>query len=494
MSTLKLTNLAILAIEQEGKGTDDALNEDDEDVSMQTKLEGRRIERALCDWIKDERTIPFYCYGSGHFQIKFRCRPLFAVTKNGAIVYENGKHNYLPRGGTFGIPESVQAALPSVPTISKIAQRIRRRTTPAPRPPTSLSELVIDGPYSKTSSGEDFLLSDSGAGDPNRSLLFSTERNLKVLSSSDHCFCNGIFKTAPPLFTQLITIHAIKFDAVILLTYKQERSDDVLLPIRLKNSALVFEARHLHLTDVTDELLVSIQEVRMSKNVIVGFQNAYIGISSTPKRRYNSRKAQYNHIKECVHSAAYEALEIYEISKNQKSPYWWDQEIATKIEETRRRYLKYLNTKKNEDMITYKAAQAKVRKMIVKKKNERWEKNCNKINTYTGGRLKTMSTATVSKDIIEVDTSQLFQKILCTIHSHNDLRDGFKYELATIPMSLFEKSGFMRKTKKSALYSIFDRIPEGSTEIGAECFYVIDGGYLSHHVVWPKRETFGDSY
>ncbi|KAF2899731.1 hypothetical protein ILUMI_06457, partial [Ignelater luminosus] len=96
---------------------------------------------------------------------------------------------------------------------------VKTKTNPALRAPTSLSELVIDGPYSKTSSGEDFLLFDSGADDPNRILLFSTERNLEVLSSSDHWLCDGTFKTTPPLFTQLLTIFAIKFDAVISLVY-----------------------------------------------------------------------------------------------------------------------------------------------------------------------------------------------------------------------------------------------------------------------------------
>ncbi|KAF2885538.1 hypothetical protein ILUMI_20606 [Ignelater luminosus] len=161
-------------------------------------------------------------------RIYWKCKKYFtglcqgrAVTRNGAIVHENSKHNYLPRGGRVGaakiigeatgrIPELVQAALPSVPAILKTTQRIWKRTNPA------LSELVIDGPYLKTSSGEDFLLFDSGAGGPNQ-ILFSTERNLEVLSSSDHWFCDGIFKTAPSLFTQPMTIHAIKFDAVIPL-------------------------------------------------------------------------------------------------------------------------------------------------------------------------------------------------------------------------------------------------------------------------------------
>ncbi|KAF2892649.1 hypothetical protein ILUMI_13523 [Ignelater luminosus] len=62
---------------------------------------------------------------------------------------------------TEEIPESVREALPSVPAISKTAK------------------LVIDGPYSKISSGEDFLLFDSGADIPIESSFFQRKEILK---------------------------------------------------------------------------------------------------------------------------------------------------------------------------------------------------------------------------------------------------------------------------------------------------------------------------
>ncbi|KAF2903125.1 hypothetical protein ILUMI_03061 [Ignelater luminosus] len=165
------------------------------------------------------------------------------VPKIGAIV-----HDYLPRTGrvvaakiitivrekastinenpqqiigeaTGGIPESVQGGFVISSSNFEECQTNSEEDKSAPQASSSLSELVIDGPYSKTSSDEDFLLFDSKPGDPNRT-PFSTEKNLGILSSSDHWFCDGIFKTALPLFTQLMTIHAIKFDAVIPLPNK----------------------------------------------------------------------------------------------------------------------------------------------------------------------------------------------------------------------------------------------------------------------------------
>ncbi|KAF2882356.1 hypothetical protein ILUMI_23813 [Ignelater luminosus] len=156
-----------------------------------------------------------------------------AVTKTGAVVPENGKHNHLLRGERVGAAKPsttndnpqqiIGKAIGAIPNLLKRLrhqfQQFWKRTNPAPRAPTSFSELVFNGIYSKTSSEEDFLFFYSGAGDPNR-ILSSMKRNLEVLSSSDHWFCDSTFKTAPLLFTQLMTIYAIKFDAVIPLPNK----------------------------------------------------------------------------------------------------------------------------------------------------------------------------------------------------------------------------------------------------------------------------------
>jgi hypothetical protein len=121
---------------------------------------------------------------------------------------------------TAGIPQATAGALPSVATMKKTTQRIRRAAEAPPARPTSLAELNIQPPYTATLSNQSFLLWDSGAGDRNRILMFSTERNLELLASRDsHWMADGTFKTAPPLFTQLLTIHAIIFNTVVPLVY-----------------------------------------------------------------------------------------------------------------------------------------------------------------------------------------------------------------------------------------------------------------------------------
>nr|CAD7431559.1 unnamed protein product [Timema monikensis] len=77
---------------------------------------------------------------------------------------------------------------------------------------------------------------------------------------------------------------------------------------------------------------------------------------------------------------------------------------------------------------------------------------------------KTMSSSTSTvigvEIFIEVDTTQLFLRKLCTIHSPDDLQDCFAFELATLPMALFDSSGLVRKIKKAAFYYVFDIVPE----------------------------------
>ena len=101
---------------------------------------------------------------------------------------------------------------------------------------------------------------------------------------------------------------------------------------------------------------------------------------------FKDAEDQYEFIKACIHTAAEEALGVCEENKVESKPYWWDQEIEEEINAKRRRYHSFLSSKSDEDKVAYKHAQARVRRLIVKKKNEAWEKNCSRINTYLGGR------------------------------------------------------------------------------------------------------------
>ena len=107
--------------------------------------------------------------------------------------------------------------------------------------------------------------------------------------------------------------------------------------------------------------------------------------------RDGDTEQQYQFLKDCIHSAAMEALGVADDRKVSEKPYWWDEEIEKEIQEKRKKYHQFLSSKKTEDKEAYKKAQTQVRRLITKKKNESWERSCNKIDTYIGGRKSTES-------------------------------------------------------------------------------------------------------
>ncbi|XP_022172326.1 uncharacterized protein LOC111035118, partial [Myzus persicae] len=98
-----------------------------------------------------------------------------------------------------------------------------------------------------------------GSDDVNRILLFSTEENLKILSDQYHWFIDGTFKSSPQLFTQLLTIHAIKYDTVLPLVF-------ALVPNKTRGSY----------TKIINELLNLEKNLRPA-SVMVDFEQALLG-------------------------------------------------------------------------------------------------------------------------------------------------------------------------------------------------------------------------
>lgn len=96
------------------------------------------------------------------------------------------------------------------------------------------------------------------------------------------------------------------------------------------------------------------------------------------------------------------------------------------------------------------------------------------------------NTIKINGNDVQVDSTLLFQRIICTVHSSLELKTCFSFELASVPLSLFDEKGLMRKTNKAALYQIINTVPERD-HIFENSEYVIDGGYLLRRVIWPKK-------
>lgn len=98
------------------------------------------------------------------------------------------------------------------------SQRQNNETLP-PLPPTRAAIPVLPAEFQTTTSGQQFLLHDSGVADANRILIFGSPDAVTLLEQSADWFGDGTFKTVPDIFYQLYTIHALVSDNVFPCIY-----------------------------------------------------------------------------------------------------------------------------------------------------------------------------------------------------------------------------------------------------------------------------------
>ena len=60
-----------------------------------------------------------------------------------------------------------------------------------------------------THKGQKFYYADSGNCDKNRVIFFTTEENLRLLTSNNYWYMNGIFDVFLTIFKQVYSIHII---------------------------------------------------------------------------------------------------------------------------------------------------------------------------------------------------------------------------------------------------------------------------------------------
>ena len=82
--------------------------------------------------------------------------------------------------------------------------------------PTCAADVKIPSKFKVTISNESFLLYDSGVGDNNRLLIFSTPKTLSILRDCNSWYADGAFKIAPKHLFQVYTIHAERMALLFL--------------------------------------------------------------------------------------------------------------------------------------------------------------------------------------------------------------------------------------------------------------------------------------
>lgn len=117
------------------------------------------------------------------------------------------------------VSEVTASQMPATRSIRRAIRRWRQHHgNPLPVPP-SRADMLIPEEYTCTTNGEPFLLFDSGHGDNERVLIFSTQSNLQLLRENGHWFMDGTFKVVPEVFFQLYTIHVLMADNVLPCVY-----------------------------------------------------------------------------------------------------------------------------------------------------------------------------------------------------------------------------------------------------------------------------------
>ena len=129
-------------------------------------------------------------------------------------VKDDAKHtrdspHYIISTAASNLSEYGAQGLPTVNSIKRSIRKVRAKENCGLSTPSHRMDIVFSIEYMKTFKNDDFLLFDSGM-EEERILIFSTYANLDVLTSCQHLFCDGTFKTVPTLFEQLYTIHGLK--------------------------------------------------------------------------------------------------------------------------------------------------------------------------------------------------------------------------------------------------------------------------------------------
>ena len=125
-----------------------------------------------------------------------------------------------------------------------------------PKEPDSLSELEIEGEWSETSTGQRFLVHDSGKESSQRVIVFASNEGIRQLAMKGEWYMDGTFNTAPKLFNQLYVIRARLGQSAVTCAYalltgkSQELYEEMLQAISRAAEELGFtldpESVHLH--------------------------------------------------------------------------------------------------------------------------------------------------------------------------------------------------------------------------------------------------------
>lgn len=100
------------------------------------------------------------------------------------------------------------------------------------------------------------------------------------------------------------------------------------------------------------------------------------------------------------------------------------------------------------------------------------------------------SNVKVNDFVLPINSTLLYQRIIRTVHTQEELESYFAYEMAPIPQSLFDNGGMRASDTTKAL--TFFKTCSSAPKTGRS--YVIDGDYILNRISWSASAKFEDLY
>ncbi|PIK37089.1 hypothetical protein BSL78_26080 [Apostichopus japonicus] len=173
--------------------------------------------------------------------------------------------NVVARGIADLSPQAC-AQLPSIDVMSRDVRRQRQTNDPpVPAPDDKLFDIPDE--FRSTNDGRLFLRYDNGRDD--RILLFATQRSMDFLSTCHHWFMDGTFKSSPPQFAQIYTVHRLRRGRNIPTAYAllPNRREETYVELLRQVQQLTLVAPTSVLTDFEVGAMNAIKTVYPAANV-----------------------------------------------------------------------------------------------------------------------------------------------------------------------------------------------------------------------------------
>lgn len=167
-----------------------------------------------------------------------------AISENGEVLSSKGTHSHPPEQRQIEVKKAVESAkqlakenaflpmkrayrqafqevdlnneeiMDEMPSFSKYKSSMyRARSSRLPPLPHTRAEVELNGEWTQTKDGRNFIISNDG--DVDRLILFGTQQNLRFLCDADTIYMDGTFQIAPEMFQQVYSIHVMVMGAMI---------------------------------------------------------------------------------------------------------------------------------------------------------------------------------------------------------------------------------------------------------------------------------------